>query len=271
MIGAPDLLAHALRYGARRRVLPLHTIATGGRCSCGAADCGTSAGKHPRTRRGIYDASADERVIRRWWGLFPDSNVGVVTGARSGLLVLDVDPRHGGDSALAELERQRGALPETVRALTGGGGVHYYFAHGEVAPSRPVAPGLDVKASGGYVVAPPSLHVSGRRYAWEIGAAPEEMPLARAPRWLLDRLTLRNGNRLRRDGAELVIAEGERNHRLAQLAGVLRRYGLGERAICAALLAVNRHHVQPPLAEAEVRGIAASVARYAPAQATGTS
>jgi hypothetical protein len=131
------------------------------------------------------DDAAGADQVRRWWRRWPDANVGVVTGAVSGLVVLDVDPRHGGDESLAVLEGIHGTLPRTVESLTGGGGQHLYFRHpGTVVPSRSIAPGLDIKGDGGLVVSPPSQHISGRVYRWEPGCAPGEVPLADLPRWL---------------------------------------------------------------------------------------
>jgi len=130
-------------------------------------------------------AGIDE--IEDWWRRWPQANLGVVTGAASGLVVLDVDPRHGGGDALAQLESINGLLPRTVESLTGGGGQHVYFSHsGRRVPSKPAAPGLDVKGDSGIVIAPPSLHVTGRRYVWESGCAPDEIVVAETPAWLLE-------------------------------------------------------------------------------------
>ena len=86
-----DPQADALRYAtAGWYVIPLHSPVPNAGCSCGKADC-KSIGKHPRTRRGLKDATIDEQTIRQWWRTWPDANVGIVTGARSGLLVIDID------------------------------------------------------------------------------------------------------------------------------------------------------------------------------------
>ena len=116
-------------------VLPLHSIRAG-RCSCGR-DCGRAAGKHPRTQHGSNDASVDEAVIRAWWARWPDANIGVATGSTSGLLVLDVDPAHGGDESFEALVARHGSLSPTPTSLTGGRGRHLLFAHPEFSvPSR---------------------------------------------------------------------------------------------------------------------------------------
>ncbi len=89
--------------------------------------------------------------------MWPEANVGVATG--DGLVVLDVDPRHGGDRSLIELEEGHGDVV-TLAARTGGGGVHLYL-EGDLPARNSFRPGLDLKGSGGFVVAPPSLHKSG--------------------------------------------------------------------------------------------------------------
>jgi KaiC/GvpD/RAD55 family RecA-like ATPase len=189
------LLDAALAYAAMGwRVIPLHTpkaTPDGVRCDCGQAGC-NSVGKHPRTTHGLDDGTTSERRIRRWWELCPHANVGVVTGPDSGIIALDVDPRNGGDASLRGLEDEWGELPETVLGDTGGGGRHVLFAHPGVkvgTKKNQLAPGLDVKGDGGYVVAPPSLHGSGRRYAWAAGYGPGEAALYEVPGWLLGKIT----------------------------------------------------------------------------------
>jgi hypothetical protein len=172
-------------------VFPLHTPRGGG-CSCGRPGC-EDTGKHPRTRNGLKDATTDPEAIARWWGMWPDANIGVRTGQESGIVVLDIDPRHGGDDALHELEQAHGALPRTVESLTGSGGRHIYFKHPDRAIPNSVgklAPGLDVRADGGYVIAPPSVHANGRAYCWLADSGPSDIELAELPDWLARRLIL---------------------------------------------------------------------------------
>src|SRR6266511_4254614 len=139
---------------ARRggRVLALHSIRDG-LCTCGNLDC-AHPGKHPRWHRellphGLNSVTADEGHIRAMWRTWPDANIGRATGG--GRMVLDVDPRHGGDESLAELERQHDKLPDSVEVATGGGGRHIEFSYVGHLASRTIAPGLEVKAEGGYV------------------------------------------------------------------------------------------------------------------------
>lgn len=166
----------ALTYARRGwQVIPLHSIENG-HCSCSRKDKCESPGKHPRTINGLSDGSTEETTIRAWWQRFPTSNIGIVTGAVSGIIVLDIDPRHYGDDALQELEERNGPLPRTVEVVTGSGGRHIYFRHPGIripCSSGQIGEGIDVRGDGGYVVAPPSLHISGREYAWEGSSEPE--------------------------------------------------------------------------------------------------
>jgi hypothetical protein len=127
-----------------------------------------------------------ESTLHEWFRRSPDFNVGIVTGALSGLVVLDVDPRHGGKESLRKLEREHGALPRTIEAITGGGGRHVYFSHpGRVTRNRTnIEPGIDLRGDGGCIVAPPSIHPSGKRYRWKKDHAPGELELAPLPDWL---------------------------------------------------------------------------------------
>jgi hypothetical protein len=126
-------------------------------------------------------AAADE--AGRWFERWPDANVAIVTGRLSRLVVLDVDPRHGGAESLAAFEAENGPLPATLEALTGGGGRHLYFRHPGARTANRVGlrPGIDLRGDGGCVVAPPSVHPSGRRYAWRAGHAPDELAAAPLP------------------------------------------------------------------------------------------
>jgi hypothetical protein len=200
-----------------------------------------------------------------WRARWPAANVGIVTGAVSGLVVLDVDPDKGGETSLAALEATFGRLPATLVVRTGGGGRHLYFAH----PGRPVAcavglrPGLDLRGDGGYVVAPPSIHPTGRLYRFEDEA---DRPPAPAPGWLLALLAEARGRpghpigwwrRLLREG----LREGERNTRLASLAGLLLRHGLEPGIVEELLQGWNLGRCRPPLPPEEVGRIVASICR----------
>lgn len=262
-----SMLDTALAYARRGwAVFPLHAVHEG-RCTCGNAACG-SPGKHPRTEHGFKDATTNETTIRQWWTEHPSANIGIATGKPSGLLVVDVDPRHGGDEALHELEAQQGPLPDTVESQTGGGGRHILLSYpGYVVKSgtNALGPGLDVKSGGGYIVAPPSVHPSGRRYEWEASSHPDEVEIAEAPAWMLAMLkTEANGNSPKEPFAvPEKIHDGERNVTLYRLARSLKARGLSYAAILAALRAENVARCTPPLDDSEVE----KIARHAHGQA----
>lgn len=264
------MLNAALAYARQFRwpVFPIHSIRDG-RCTCPNRAC-VNPGKHPRTVHGLLDASLDEAQIRRWWHEWPDANIGIATGADSNVIVLDVDPRHGGDESLAMLEREHRTLPDTVEAITGGGGRHVLFSHPGVAIANKagIAAGLDIRGHGGYIVVAPSLHVSGNNYIWEASSRPGDLPLAPMPAWLVelaraDRPSNGKEHSVPADPNKKII-EGERNVKLTSLAGAMRRRGAGINAIEAALIIENGEKCEPPLSDGEVRGIARSIIRYEP-------
>lgn len=216
-------------------------------------------GKIPRNRGGLTNASADVAEVAEWWRRWPDANVGVVTGQRSGFVVLDVDGPAGARS-LVDLERRRGEI-RTAQVLTGSGGRHLWFR----CPSEPVrnsagavGEGLDVRGEGGYVVAPPSIHETGNPYKW----TRDLEHVADCPSWLTEDV------QRRQNGAaapvEDVIPAGQRDATLASLAGSMRRRGMGEQEILAALRVTNEERCKPPLPESDLVRIARSIARYAP-------
>ena len=141
-------------------------------------------GKRPAASNGFKDATTDPHRIRATFRGSRRANLGIATG-EANLLVLDVDPRHGGDESLRALEQVNGPLPQTVRARTGGGGEHIFFKNpGDVGSSAGrLAHGLDVRGNGGYVVAPPSVHKSGKRYSWI--NSPDDFEVVNPPAWLL--------------------------------------------------------------------------------------
>jgi hypothetical protein len=195
--------AAALRYAERGwHVLPCHHITATG-CSCRRTDC-SSPGKHPRTASGLREATASPAQVRQWWRRWTGANVGIRTGEQSGLVVLDVDPDHGGVDSLRSLIAQHGRLPPGLRVRTGSGGWHLYFAHpGDSIPNSAgrLGPGLDVRGDGGYVITPPSNHRSGGTYVFNDEAA----PLPDMPDWLLR--SVRQQPAPRRDAEPIRIGE----------------------------------------------------------------
>jgi predicted DNA-binding transcriptional regulator AlpA len=184
-----DMLSHALALAsAGMLVFPLHSPEAAG-CSCRRPTC-SQPGKHPRWMRGIMEhgslsATTDPELIRRLWDRGPTSNIGIRTGEKSNLIMIGPDGTQG-IADLAALVDQHGPLPETPVAVSGGGGRHYLFRHpGVVVKNKANHRGLkiDVRGEGGLFVAPPSLHRSGNRYAWE--RHPADVPIVSPPPWLV--------------------------------------------------------------------------------------
>lgn len=255
----PDLLQSALWYARRGwKVFPVYGIENGA-CACQNPTC-SSPGKHPLTPHGVLDASTDREQITQYWTTWPNANIGIATGAPSGLAVLDVDDRHGGEESFAELQAEYGPLDATVQALTGGGRHLYFRADGRIKTRAGIRPGIDVRGDGGYVVAPPSAHISGKSYTWEVQHRPDEKSLTPAPACLVEP----NGSQPTVAGPlPETIPEGRRNDLMASLAGSMRRRGASVKSILSALRVENSRCVSP-LAESELRSIAESIGQYRP-------
>ena len=128
--------------------------------------------KRPATANGLKDATTDLDIIRQWWRQEPQFNLAIATGAISGIFVVDVDGLDA-EVELRRLEAEHGGLPSTVEAITARGR-HVYFRSPEIPvrnSASKIAPGIDVRGDGGYVLAPPSIHPSGRRYEWSVDCA----------------------------------------------------------------------------------------------------
>ena len=245
-------------------VFPVHT-ATNGKCSCGR-EC-ASPGKHPRTPSGVKDASKDPTVVAAWWERWPDANVAVATGQASGVVVVDVDGPEG-EEALVELCGN----PPTPTSLTGKGR-HLFFA----APDHPVmnqvalAPKLDVRGDGGYVVVPPSVHHTGRVYRWdrENSLGPRDCGFAPLP----SAVEVRSASSEHR-AAEIPtlpkIPEGERNATITSYAGRLLAKGHNVDESYALVAALNAQRCTPPLPDVEIRRIVQSIAQRQAAKPTLT-
>lgn len=260
-------LPAALDYAARAwPVFPLHSFVDGC-CTCGDDACG-SPGKHPRTRRGLHDATTDADQVRRWFDA-EHVNVGLVTGVAFD--VLDIDGPTGLDS-LGALVADYGVLPAGPVSQTGNGW-HLLFAPTGLGNRAGFRPGLDWRGAGGYIVAPPSVHRSGHVYRWcdpdpeddalTVGLdEPWPLPVPDGPRWLLDILrapkphaaiatrpvaqggsTPYGRRALESELGRLALAvEGQRNHQLNASAFALGQLvasgALDAREVVEALLAV---------------------------------
>lgn len=279
-------LDFALNYASEWgwAVMPLHWIPAGSDvCSCGNAQC-SSPGKHPLTKNGSKDASKDFAQIEAWFKQWPDANIGIATGPASGIVVLDIDLAKGAHSSSLIFGDVDQMIFTTPKVKTGAG-LHFYYKYPAGIEIRNSAsklgPFIDVRGDGGYVVAPPSVHVSGKKYEF-LNAISE---LAEFPKDWIDKLIQAhtpapsNGTGpmpVTSPGSFVVpppapgvimpdaISQGSRNQTLTSIAGGLRSKGLSEGAIYAALNIENQRVCTPPLGDDEIRHIAFSVGRYTP-------
>jgi putative DNA primase/helicase len=217
------------------------------------------------------DATGDLKTIRRWFCSRPFANLAVATGAGSDIVVLDVDVERGGLISLDKLESKHGPSPETWEAATGSLGQHVYYRHPGTRiknsvgrNGKGIAPGLDIRGDGGYVIAPPSLHLCGRRYLWDPMHHPDDGPLADMPQWLIEMTKDSVAQVSEPTPVDGPISEGARNDTLFRLACAMRHHGAPLSAIREAMALTNAERCQPPLPEKEVDRIATSAIRYEP-------
>jgi len=249
---AEELLAAALRYAPR--TIPLWAPRAPAPCP----------GKSPSVGAGWPTWKATPDTIRAHWRDHPSDNVGVRTGG--GLVVLDIDPRAGGDDVLADLEHEHGELPPTVTCQTGGGGRHLYFRGPRDLASYDLAAGVEVKATGRQVVAPPSVHpTTGALYTWQPGRGPGDLPLAELPAWVSAGRQGRPERPAATPTSEWVaivrdgLTDGERNTGLARLVGHLLAKDVDVR-LAAELAHLVNQRARPPLAGREVDAVVRSIA-----------
>ena len=214
---------------------------------------------------GCKEATTDKATISGWWDRYPAANIGIATGEINGFVVLDVD-RHDeakdGAESLRELEKAMGPLPDTVEALTANGGRHLFFQYPQgqnIRNKAGIAPGIDIRANGGYIVGAPSQLNNGKAYEWEASAYPNETTIAPLPetwlKWLLSscgRVAL-PGN----------VPQGGRNDALFRFAASLRAQNYNEVVILQRMQEANLTF-KPPMEDQEVTRIFQSVLKYPP-------
>jgi Bifunctional DNA primase/polymerase, N-terminal/Primase C terminal 1 (PriCT-1) len=221
-------------------------------------------GKTPATAHGVLDATVDPSAVDRWWRT-TDYNIGVATGAVSGVFVVDVDGADA-EAELRKLEAANGALPSTVESITANGR-HIWFKYSAAVSNSvsKVAPGIDVRGDNGYVLAPPSVHPSGKRYAWSVDTGDK---IVAAPAWLIAKVVATadaaaNGAAPPSEWHRLVVdgvAEGARNDTVARLTGHLLRRYVDAHVTLELVRAWNAVRCRPPLADKEVVAIVNSIA-----------
>ena len=283
---APDLRLHARAYLAKGWVLvPLWWVRQDGVCACPTAGECKSAGKHPHTQHGTRAPLRTGLDVDIYWSRHPDCNIGIATGAASGLIVLDIDPGKGGWDSMRQLWKRYGAPGPTLVSVTGGGGRHVMFKHpgSQVKNAIGYMPGIDIRGDGGLVVAPPSMHGSGRRYTWHPDGHPRDKKLIEMPGWMHtfvekaeQKRRNKNAGRTRRskgvDGGERygrsldpdlvpTIGEGERNDTLCSIAGRLIWENRNDDEVMAMVQRINNSRCKPPLPDKEVHRLVTHACR----------
>lgn len=262
-----DLLNHALHYASLGfLVIPLHNIIFSKgfkRCSCSEGTNCRKPGKHPRTWKGHKDATTNPDIILKWWTNSPDANIGIVTGKKTGIFVLDIDYKYGGEYSLEELKDDyRNTLKDyydcegTLTAYTGSGGRHLIYKHPiyEIKSSESIIGlGLDIKGEESYIVAPPSNHWSGGTYYWH-GVNTE---ITEAAGWLIHEILtsseklIVSKNNYSKETFGGKISNGNRNSYLSRQArGLVNSHS--EKVGRKILLKKNIENFDNPLPEKEV-------------------
>jgi hypothetical protein len=224
--------------------------------------------KLPATPRGCLSATLDPAQVNAWWRVNEHYNIGLACGPRSGIFAVDVDGM-AGERELAALEAKYGKLPASVEVITPGGpGRHVYFKHpADLSIGNSVskiAPGVDIRGQGGYVLSPPSRHPNGGIYVRSVDSADV---LADAPQWLLDLVVADTTNGCKPKPTEewrkLIVDgvdEGARNDAMARIAGHLLRRGVNGVVAYELVQAWNMMNCRPPLGPEEVDTVFKSIA-----------
>jgi hypothetical protein len=203
-------------------------------------------GKEPATYHGVKDATKDQNIIRGWWHGDPEFNIGLATGTPSGVFAIDIDGIDA-ETELHKLEAEHGLLPPTVESITGRGR-HLLFqmpADLKITNSAgKIGPGLDVRGTGGYVLAPPSIHPSGRPYVWSVDS--NSSFAATGTDW----------HAVAQNGA----GDGWRNATITRLAGYLLSRRIDAGVTLELLQAWNATRCNPPLDPEEVLTVVNSIA-----------
>jgi len=218
--------------------------------------------KYPITPDGFKSATVNEKQIDAWWSQYPDANIAIST---EGLLVVDVD---GAENDWPTDPDKYEELMQYPVSITPRGGRHYLFKDPDKKyrnTTSHLGLRVDTRATGGYILAPPS-QVGGRRYSW-LNKVEGHEDLMWPPNWLVSALVGKKKTPDERT-IENTIPSGQRNGTLTRMAGIMRRCGMSQQEIVASIRVANIQRCDPPLPDQEVRKIAWSVSRYEPDQIT---
>jgi len=271
MVADRSMLAHALSYAERGfSVVPVHSAASG-KCSCGNNKC-ESPGKHPRINwKNQSQVALTAEKLRQYWRAHPDSNIGIVTGHVSELVVIDID----GDDGIEAL-RTIGLDIDDIEApivQSGGGGLHIYCQYPEMsglATRAGVLPSVDIRADGGLIIAPPSIHPSGSPYEWIDGMTLDDLPLADLDlSWATTAHNNGTNGKVHHKAEDYTwfeelltmgVSEGARNQNATRLAGRMLGMGHTENETLLWLQGWNLAN-DPPLSRRELETIVGSISR----------
>jgi putative DNA primase/helicase len=222
------------------------------------------AGKNPLIKDWPDLATHDHQQLRDWWLQWPDANIGIATGSRAGLIAVDVDGPEG-LASLGELERQIPELRRTLTSRTGSGGIHLLYRTPQGMQfgnsTKRLAPGIDIRAERGQIVAPPSLHSSGRLYEWV-----NDLPIAPIPNCLIGLLSGERSSSpsvaMRAEGGlGSLMQKGSRNNGLIQLVGFLRQKGVNADEITR-IAHITNNEAEEPLDPDEIESVLRSGLAY---------
>jgi len=236
-------LIKSAKYYAEKynwKVIPLHSKHILGHCTCRKkASCHKPA-KHPRIKGWQQKATTKVSTIKEWWSEWPDANIGIVTGKKSGLTVVDVDD----PSQLKAL-----GLPNTIISHTSKG-LHYLYAYykGIANEVNIKKKKLDIRNDDGYFIAPPSIHFSGAAYKWDEKSHPDKIDKTKFPSELF--------------GPKKLGENEGRNSLVFKEACKLRARGYNDGAISEAVFRLNEERCDPQLDNAECEHIIKNVCNY---------
>jgi hypothetical protein len=228
-------------------------------------------GKIPMFKNWPEVATNDLGIVTRWWTRNPYANVGIATGQKSRIFVVDIDPDKGGIDSYESLVLKHGRFPDTWQTMTGRPpGFHMYFRYPNfrVENAAGIFPGIDIRGDRGQVVAPPSIHPNGNRYEWDGAREIENIEIPEAPGWLLEALQGKS-EQTKSDKFPLPfqIPKGVQHETLVAAAGMMRRLGLEPAEILPSLLEINRRRCAEPGPQKNIEQIAESMAKYRPGDA----
>lgn len=228
--------------------------------------------KKPLTANGFKDATTDPEKIAEWWSVHPDANVGIATGEMSGGLVaidMDIDKEKGKDgyhSFLKWCDENFLILPDSWLSITGRGGYHLLYKSLFPVPSKiGWLEDVDIRANGGYIVAPPSIHPNGTKYEWE--QDPEDYELITTDdmdvEFVMNSVLASNKSNTEPLKVPEEIPEGHRDEIMFKLACKYQAMGMSDSEMEAALKVANAERCKPPLTDKEIKQKLRQAQKYA--------